>query len=139
MELLSHLTVANPTFLNSRKGIQERLEPAQGPLPYDQEDLHGMHTCKAGGKSQRLQVSMPANFLGAYTRYCSKKVSSAYSFLSKKKDELRWIPGSRDCPLGHPGILNPCENPQCQLCNVLRGTYLPEIFGKGISTMSLPR
>jgi len=80
---------------------------------------------------------------GTYLRYCSKKVSSTYgipgSFLGKKKEEFRWISGLRECPLGHPGITTPCQHPQCQLCNILRGTYVPEVFGKGVLTTSLPR
>jgi hypothetical protein len=86
-------------------------------------------------------ICIPAKQEANYKDY-GKNVTSNYipgGFFVKKKEEFRWIPGLRECPLGHPGMLTPCGNVKCQLCNVLQGTYLPEIFGKGISTMSLPR
>lgn len=108
-------------------------------MPLYSQYLHGMHNQKAGGELCGLWVSILIWLFGVYLRHYSKKVTSTYGLFSKKKDEFRWIPGLRKCPLGHPGMTTPCEKPQCPLCNVLRGTYDPEIHGKGISTMSLPR
>ncbi len=113
-----------------------------------EEDLHGVHQSRAGGKIQGIWVRIHLTKLLSFAQihgYCSQKVAMPFQgipggFIKKKsQDQLRWIGLHRSCGLGNPGNLKPCGSHRCLLCSILQASYDSEKYGDGVMTTNLPR